>query len=256
MPQTENKYRDRADRFALPKHIAIIMDGNGRWAQLRGLPREQGHAAGAEALGKVYRAAASLGIPYLTVYAFSTENWGRPKEEVDALMSLLVTTIEQQLSEMEANNVHLLAVGDLDRLPQASRQALQKAIDRTRDNQGLTLVIALSYSARWEITEAVKRIVGETRCGARLMAQVTEELISSYLTTSELPDPDLLIRTGGEQRISNFLLWQLAYAELYFTPIYWPDFDGEALLEAITEYNRRERRYGLTSDQIKCSKQD
>ncbi|GAD07276.1 isoprenyl transferase [Porphyromonas crevioricanis] len=251
MSQTKDKYQAFLETAPkLPRHIAIIMDGNGRWAQQRGQAREQGHAAGAKALDKVMRAAVALGIPYLTVYAFSTENWGRPQGEVEALMSLLVETIREQTPGMQEHGVRLLAIGDLDRLPSISRTALAEAIEKTQHNDKLTLTLALSYSARWELSHCMRRIATEIQQGLYLPEEIDEAVISQRLCTAGLPDPDLLIRTGGEQRISNFLLWQTAYAELYFSPIYWPDFDGDALLEAISDYSGRERRYGLTREQI------
>lgn len=247
--------KEQIDQFLakqrkLPKHIAIIMDGNGRWAQQKGLPRERGHEAGAETLDKIVTISAKLGLEYLTLYAFSTENWGRPQTEVDALMHLLVETIKCQLPNMMSNNIRLLAIGDIDRLPKESKESLLAAIEETSHNNGLNLTLALSYSSRWEITKAVKEIVKEVRKGNISEEMITEEIISNHLCTTNTPDPDLLIRTGGEQRISNYLLWQVAYAELYFTPTYWPDFDEQALMLAIDDYSNRERRYGLTGEQI------
>ena len=244
-------YREQIDSARLPRHVAIIMDGNGRWAKRQGLARMFGHKQGVEAVHKITVAATQLGIEYLTLYTFSTENWNRPKEEVDALMVLLVDTIAKETPTLMDNNVRLQAIGDLDRLPETARQKFQNCIEQTSKNTGLTMVLALSYSARWEITRAMQQAVRLAQKGQLRAEEVNEQLVSSLMTTAEMPDPDLLIRTSGEYRISNFLLWQLAYSELYFTDRLWPEFDEEELYKAIVDYQKRERRFGKTSEQIK-----
>ncbi len=241
-------YEEQLDRNRIPTHVAIIMDGNGRWAKARGLSRSMGHQQGVEAVREITTAASRLGIRFLTLYTFSTENWNRPPEEVSALMSLILTAMEEEL--FMKNNVRLRIIGDLNRLPDKVREAILGLQDRTAGNTGLTMVIALSYSAKWELTEAVRRIAA--RAADRMLepGDINEETISRELSTSFMPDPDLLIRTGGELRLSNFLLWQCAYSELYFCDTYWPDFDTEALCKALVDYQNRERRYGRTSEQI------
>lgn len=241
-------YEEQLDRNRIPTHVAIIMDGNGRWAKARGLSRSMGHQQGVEAVREITTAASRLGIRFLTLYTFSTENWNRPPEEVSALMSLILTAMEEEL--FMKNNVRLRIIGDLNRLPDKVREAILGLQDRTAGNTGLTMVIALSYSAKWEFTEAVRRIAA--RAADRMLepGDINEETISRELSTSFMPDPDLLIRTGGELRLSNFLLWQCAYSELYFCDTYWPDFDTEALCKALVDYQNRERRYGRTSEQI------
>lgn len=241
---------EQIDRQRLPRHVAIIMDGNGRWAKARGKARSYGHQEGVTSVRKVLWAASMLGLEYLTMYTFSTENWNRPEEEVVALMRLLVSAIRQQTADLMAHNVRLQAIGDLSRLPADAYQTLQTCIAETAANSGTTLVLALSYSSRWEITQAVRRLAAEAVAGQLAPEAITEQLISDHLTTRGIPDPDLLIRTGGEKRISNFLLWQLSYTELYFTDIYWPDFREEELYEAILYYQQRERRFGKTSEQL------
>lgn len=241
------------DKERLPQHVAIIMDGNGRWAKKRGLQRVLGHRSGVQAVRRVTEVAAELGVKYLTLYAFSTENWNRPKEEVDALMNLFVDTIEKETPSLKKNNVCLHAIGDMQRLPQEARVRFEHCIAETSSNTGLNLVIALSYSARWELTEAVRKAVEAAINGEVKAEEVNEAYVSDLLTTAGMPDPDLLIRTSGELRISNFLLWQLAYAELYFTDVEWPDFGREEFYEAIYAYQQRERRYGKTGDQVKQS---
>lgn len=236
--------------FVPPKHVAIIMDGNGRWAKQRGLPRTDGHIKGQEALRETLRAAGHLGIKVLTVYAFSTENWNRPQEEVDALMGLLVQALHQETSELLKDNVRLVAIGDLTRLPLEARISLQDSIDRTAHCTGITLAIALSYSSRDELRRAFLRLAEEVEDELLSPSDITETMIEEALDTASLPPLDLLIRTGGEQRISNFLLWQAAYAELYFSDYYWPDFGHNALVEALLAYAGRERRFGLTSEQL------
>ena len=235
----------------IPRHIAIIMDGNGRWAKKQGLARMIGHRQGVTTVHNITEAAAELGIEYLTLYAFSTENWNRPKEEVDALMSLLVDTIAKETPTLMKNNVRLLTIGDLERLPKATREKFLGCINQTAANTGLNLVLALSYSSRWEMIEAAKNIAAEVKSGVLTLDDINEATISSHLTTNGIPDPDLLIRTSGELRISNFLLWQIAYSELYFTDRLWPEFTVEDLYDAIIDYQHRERRFGKTSEQLK-----
>ena len=234
----------------IPSHVAIIMDGNGRWAKQRGLPRTEGHIRGQDALRTTLRAAARRGIKYLTVYTFSTENWSRPQEEVDALMSILVSAIHAETPQLITEGVRMRAIGDLSRLPQQAQDSLAESIELTKDGSQITLILALSYSSRDEIRRASQRLAREAAAGRLRPEEITEELISSYLDTAEYPDPDLVIRTGGEERISNYLLWQSAYSELYFSETYWPDFGQEALDEALAAYASRERRFGKTSEQI------
>lgn len=241
---------DKIDAKRLPQHVAIIMDGNGRWAKARGEERYVGHQEGVVSVRKVVEAASDLGIRYLTMYTFSTENWNRPKEEVDALMTLMVAAIKKETPDLMKNNVRLDAIGNLARLPEEARKTLMECIEETSVNTGTTVVLALSYSSRWEITDAVKQIAAQVKSGELDIESITEETISQHLTTRNIPDPDLLVRTGGEQRLSNFLLWQLSYAEFYFTDTYWPDFRKEELYEAILYYQHRERRFGKTSEQL------
>ena len=243
-------YKEQIDTARLPRHVAIIMDGNGRWAKKQGLARMFGHKKGVETVHNITVAATKLGIEYLTLYTFSTENWNRPKEEVDALMTLLVDTIAKETPTLMNNNVRLQTIGDINRLPEGTKQKFLACIDETSRNTGLTMVIALSYSARWEIIEAVREAVRLTQAGQLRPEDVTEQMVSSLMTTREMPDPDLLIRTSGEYRISNFLLWQLAYSELYFTDCLWPEFTDEEFYKAIVDYQKRERRFGKTSEQI------
>lgn len=226
------------------------MDGNGRWAKEKGKLRVFGHQNGVLAVRDTVEGAVELGIPYLTLYAFSTENWNRPKHEVMALMELLVSTITKETKTLMDNEVRLHAIGDLDSLPKSCYKQLQKAMDKTSGNTRCTLTLALSYSSRWEITEAVKSIAEGVKSGALTPGQVTESLISEHLNTASLPDPELMIRTSGELRISNFLLWQLAYTELYFTPKLWPDFRRADLFDAVIDFQKRERRFGMTSEQV------
>jgi len=228
----------------LPKHIAIIMDGNGRWAKERGYDRIFGHQNGVTSVREITEVAAEIGISYLTLYAFSTENWGRPQSEVDALMELLIDTIEKETPILCKNNIRLLAIGDLTRLPGNACEKFQRCIAQTSNNTGLTLVLALSYSSRWEITNATKGICADILAGKKSIEDINEELINNYLTTKSIPDPDLLIRTSGEERISNFLLWQIAYTELYFTETHWPEFRTENFYQAIYKFQQRERRFG------------
>ena len=243
-------YKEQIQPNRIPRHIAIIMDGNGRWAKKQGLARMFGHRQGVETVHRITEAAAELGVQYLTLYAFSTENWNRPKEEVDALMVLLVETIAKETPTLMKNNIRLQTIGDLSRLPQTTYDKFMECIQQTSQNTGLTLVIALSYSARWEIIQAAQHMAQAVQEGTLLPEDINEETISNYLTTAQVPDPDLLIRTSGELRISNFLLWQLAYSELYFTNCLWPDFTNEEFYHAIVDYQHRERRFGKTSEQI------
>ena len=244
-------YKSQIDKERLPRHIAIIMDGNGRWAKKQGLARMFGHRQGVETVHNITVAATQLGIEYLTLYTFSTENWNRPKEEVDALMTLLVDTIAKETPTLMENNVRLETIGDINRLPEGTKQKFLGCIEQTSHNTGLTMVLALSYSARWEITEAMREAVRRTQNGELRAEEVNEQLVSSLMTTAAIPDPDLLIRTSGEYRISNFLLWQLAYSELYFSDCLWPEFTEEELYKAIVDYQKRERRFGKTSEQVK-----
>ena len=242
--------KQQIDKARLPRHIAIIMDGNGRWAKKQGLARVFGHKRGVETVHNITVAATELGIEYLTLYTFSTENWNRPKEEIDALMNLLVDTIVKETPTLMDNNVRLLTIGDMNRLPEAARRKFLACVEQTSRNTGLSMVIALSYSARWEIINAMRTAVQRAQAGELRPEDVNEQLVSSLMTTDGMPDPDLLIRTSGELRISNFLLWQLAYSELYFTDCLWPDFTPEELYKAILDYQNRERRFGKTSEQV------
>lgn len=244
-------YKEQILQDRIPRHIAIIMDGNGRWAKRQGMARMFGHRQGVETVHRITEAAAELGIEYLTLYAFSTENWNRPKDEVDALMALLVDTIAKETPTLMKNNIRLQTIGDISRLPQATHDKFVACIEQTNQNTGLTLVIALSYSARWELIQAVRQIAQAVQHSKMLVEDINEETISAHLTTRDMPDPDLLIRTSGELRISNFLLWQLAYAELYFTDCLWPEFTEEEFYHAIVDYQHRERRFGKTSEQIR-----
>ena len=241
---------DKIDRSRLPEHVAIIMDGNGRWAKAQGQPRSYGHQEGVVSVHKIMDAVTQLGLNYLTLYTFSTENWNRPEEEVQALMSLMVTAIHRETPNLMEKNVRLTAIGDLSRLRPDAYATLQECINTTAGNTGTTLVLALSYSSRWEITEAVRQIAREVSEGQLRAEEITEAMVTDHLKTKGIPDPDLLIRTGGEQRISNFLLWQLSYAEFYFTEVFWPEFREEELYEAILYYQSRERRFGKTSEQL------
>ena len=239
------------DKNNIPESIAIIMDGNGRWAQEKGLPRSSGHIQGVENVTRITSECARLGVKFLTLYTFSTENWNRPKEEVDALMSLLVDTIAKETPTLMKNNIQLLTIGDLGRLPENAQKKFRACMAETSGNTGLRLVIALSYSSRWEIIQAVRNIAHDVQQGKILVEDINEEVISASMTTSQMPDPDLLIRTSGELRISNFLLWQLAYTELYFTDCLWPEFTEEEFYRAIIDYQHRERRFGKTSEQVR-----
>jgi len=236
--------KNRLDPVRLPAHVAIIMDGNGRWASARGLPRAMGHRAGVESLRRVVRASSDLGIKVLTVYAFSTENWKRPQEEVNVLMDLLVEYLRKEIDELHRNRVRVRAMGRLRDLPTVAQREIERARVLTKDNTGLVLNIALNYGARMEITGAVRKIAGLVQNGKMDPNQIDEAAVAGELLSGDLPEPDLLIRPSGEMRISNFLLWQIAYTELWFTPVLWPDFGEEQLVEALWDYQRRDRRYG------------
>ena len=242
--------KEKLVRDKLPGHVAIIMDGNGRWARQRGLDRVFGHQQGVKALREVIETAAELGIGYLTLYAFSTENWGRPGDEVSALMGIMVQSLNNETETLLKNNIRLRAIGDIDRLADEVKERLNETINLTSVGTGLTLVVALSYSSRWEITEAARRLSAEVKKGTINPDSVSEDDFEKYLTTNGIPDPELMIRTSGELRISNFLLWQLAYAELYFTDVLWPDFGEKDFYDAIIAFQKRERRFGKTSEQI------
>jgi undecaprenyl diphosphate synthase len=242
--------KEKINKEKLPLHVAIIMDGNGRWAKQKGEKRTFGHEKGVKAVRDTVEAAAEVGIKYITLYAFSTENWNRPKDEVDALMSLLVHTINEETKTLNKNNIRLEAIGDLNSLPKACYNELQEAIENTKNNSHMTLVLALSYSAQWEIINAVKEIAKKVADKQLLPDDITVDMFSKHLCTASIPDPELMIRTSGEHRISNFLLWQLAYSEFYFTDTFWPDFGKEDFYKAILDYQTRERRFGQTSDQL------
>ena len=241
-------YQDQIDKTRIPSHIAIIMDGNGRWAKQRGQIRTFGHQAGAETVHVIAEEAARLGVKYLTLYTFSTENWNRPVDEVAALMSLLMDSIEEET--FMKNNISFRIIGDTAKLPENVLERLNRCIERTSVNTGMCLTLALSYSSKWEITEAVRQIASRVSAGDLKADEITDQTVDGLLATHYMPDPDLLIRTGGEVRLSNFLLWQCAYSELYFCDTFWPDFKAEELCKAICDYQRRERRFGKTSEQI------
>ena len=246
---------ENLDLSKLPQHIAIIMDGNGRWAQEQGQDRLFGHYQGVISVRKVVEAATEIGIQYLTLYAFSTENWERPQEEVTGLMTLFVDTIAKEVPDLHKNNIKLRFIGNLNLLPPHAKQALENATAQTAQNTGLTLIVALSYSSRWELVEATKNIATKVQKGTLQVDQITEATLSESLATKDFPDPELMIRTSGEYRISNFLLYQLAYAELYFSDIRWPEFRKEDLVKAIVEFQSRERRFGKTSGQIQSNEE-
>ncbi|GDX51891.1 isoprenyl transferase [Bacteroidota bacterium] len=245
--------KEQIDISRIPKHIAVIMDGNGRWARQQGEQRVFGHHHGVRAVRDTTEGCAELGVGYLTLYAFSTENWSRPKEEVDALMELLVQTISKEIKTLMDNNISLKAIGDLESLPRKCHDELNQAIEVTSANSGMELILALSYSSRWEITKAVKEIAQLVKEEKIAPDEINEQVISNHLCTNNFPDPELMIRTSGEMRISNFLLWQLAYTELYITPVLWPDFNREELYKAILDFQKRERRFGMTSEQVKIN---
>ena len=241
----------RLDPTRLPKHVAIIMDGNGRWARSRMRGRSEGHAEGVNSVHNITKHASDLGIKYLTLYAFSTENWHRPEQEVDTLMHLIGWAIRKETPELKANNVHINLLGEIDRLPASVRADLEEGCRQTAECDGLNLNLCLSYSSRWELTRAARLIAGKVAAGELSPADITDDTVASFLSTAGMPDPDLLIRTGGEQRLSNFLLWQIAYSELYFTPVLWPDFDCNEYAKALIAFQHRERRFGMTGDQVK-----
>jgi len=242
--------KEKIDKEKLPQHVAIIMDGNGRWAKQRGKLRIFGHNNGVKSVRETAEAAAELGIKYLTLFAFSTENWNRPQAEVNALMKLLVKTINKEIKTLHDNNIRLMAIGNLESLPEVTRRELSEAIKETSHHKKMAMILALSYSSRWEIVDAVKKIAYKVASGELPPDKIDRKIFESYLTTNSIPDPELLIRTSGEFRISNFLLWQIAYTELHFTPKLWPDFRKEDLYEAIVDFQKRERRFGKTSEQI------
>lgn len=241
----------KLDPGKLPSHVAIIMDGNGRWAKARGLERSEGHVEGVNTVRRITEAASRLGIRFLTLYAFSTENWNRPKNEVAALMHLIVIAIERETPDLIKNNVKLTMIGDASRMPEQSRERLERCMAETAHCNGLTLILALSYSSRWEIVESCRQIAAEVADGRISIDDIDDSTVSKHLSTAGIPDPDLLIRTGGDMRVSNFLLWQIAYTEIYVTPTYWPDFSADDFLKAIESYGNRERRFGLTGEQIR-----
>jgi len=242
--------KEKLNTAKIPEHVAIIMDGNGRWAKQKGGNRLLGHKNGANSVNDVVEAAVEIGVKYLTLYAFSTENWNRPKLEIDGLMSLLINTIETRLDKLIKYNVKLQTIGAIDSLPKKVQKALTDAINKSALNTGTTLILALSYSSKWEITTAVQKIAQKIKTGELNPETITNNTINQHLATFDIPDPELLIRTSGEMRISNFLLWQIAYTELYFTPILWPDFSKEDFYDAIYNYQQRERRFGKTGEQV------
>lgn len=235
----------------IPTHIAIIMDGNGRWAKQRGLPRVAGHKRGVETVREIVEACAQIGVKYLTLYTFSTENWNRPKDEVSTLMRLLLQSLKNRVNELNDNDIRLTTIGDISALPKIVQKQLMQDIERTQNNKKMILNLALSYSGRWEIIKAVRKIAEELKENDLDVEGITEECISKHLTTKEIPDPDLLIRTSGEFRVSNFLLWQIAYTEFVITDVFWPDFNREHLYDSIRKFQNRERRFGKVSEQIK-----
>jgi len=244
------------DASRIPQHVAIIMDGNGRWAKQHGQERSFGHESGVATVRQVTEVASEMGVKYLTLYTFSTENWNRPKDEVDALMNLVVVSIEQQTPDLIKNNVRLTMIGDIDRMPEYAANRLRKCMADTSVCTGMVLCLALSYSSRWELVEACRAIAREAAAGTLKADEIDDATVSAHLMTRDMPDPDLLIRTGGDLRISNYLLWQIAYSELYFISKYWPDFTKEDFVAAIADYQARERRYGKTSEQVKETNED
>ena len=249
-----NNSHTAIDPTRIPAHVAIIMDGNGRWAKEQGKERSFGHEKGVDTVRQITEIASELGVKYLTLYTFSTENWNRPKQEVDLLMNLVVTAIEQQTPELIRNNVRLSVVGDTQRMPDFARKRLERCISDTSKDTGLVLCLALSYSSRWEIVEACRQIAQQAKDGTVNPDEINEDTIAQHLATAAMPDPDLLIRTGGDLRISNYLLWQIAYSELYFTSKYWPAFTREDFIDAIVDFQSRERRFGKTSEQVQSEK--
>ena len=248
MMTMESKYIDKIDKSRMPRHIAVIMDGNGRWAKARGLERSMGHQAGADTVHKIMESAVKLGVDYLTLYTFSTENWSRPADEVAALMALLLKHLEEEL--FLKYNARFKIIGDVERLPKEVLNACRELEEKTKNNSATCMVLALSYSSRWEITNAMKKIAAKVENGELASDDVTEKMIAEHLETAFMPDPELMIRTSGEERLSNFLLWQCAYSEFYFTDVYWPDFDEEELCKAIYNYQNRQRRFGKTGEQL------
>lgn len=238
------------DPSRIPAHIAIIMDGNGRWATARGLDRSAGHVEGVNTVRRITEAASETGVKYLTLYTFSTENWNRPQAEVDALMDLIVVAIERETPDLIKNNVSLRMIGDIDRMPPGARKRLEQCIADTAHCTGLTLVLALSYSARWDIVQATRSLAEDAAAGTISPADINDKAVASRLSTSFMPDPDLLIRTGGDMRVSNYLLWEIAYTEIVVTPTYWPDFSKRDFIDAIADFQHRQRRFGLTGEQI------
>lgn len=245
-----NDLKTQVDFSNVPKHVAVIMDGNGRWAKQQGEERLFGHAKGVESVRSALHTAKELGVQYLTLYAFSTENWSRPQAEVDGLMDILVRSISNEIDELNENGVRMLAIGDIDGLPPACSISLKGAIEDTKNNTEITLILALNYSAKWELRKAIKEIANAVKAGELETESITDELISAHLTTNNIPDPELMIRTSGEHRISNFLLWQLAYAEFYFTDVHWPAFGRDEFIKSVLAYQQRERRFGMVSEQI------
>ncbi len=245
---------DKIDKTRIPRHVAIIMDGNGRWAKQHGHERSFGHENGVTTVRRITEIASEIGIGYLTLYTFSTENWNRPEAEVHYLMNLVVTAIERETPDLIKNNVRLTMIGDRARMPQYARERLEKCMADTAHDTGLVLCLALSYSARWEIVEACKQMAREAQAGTLNPDEIDDAVVASHLATRDMPDPDLLIRTAGDLRVSNYLLWQIAYSELYFTPTYWPDFSKDDFLRAIIDYQGRERRFGKTSEQVEGKK--
>lgn len=243
-------YLEKVNKENTPNHIAIIMDGNGRWAKQQGHERLYGHSIGVESVRAALSAAKQIGVKYLTIYAFSTENWNRPQYEIDGLMNLLVYTISNEVNELNANGVRLTSIGDTDGLPEDCQAELKKAIAATNHNNDIQLIIALNYSSRWEIRNAIKTISEKVKSNEIHSEEITDELINAHLNTADIPDPELLIRTSGEHRLSNFLLWQSAYTEFHFTPVLWPDFKEEDLYKAVLDYQSRERRFGMVSEQL------
>ncbi len=241
----------KIDKTRIPRHIAIIMDGNGRWALKQNKPRTFGHQAGVDALRKITTECSNLGVKFLTLYTFSTENWNRPQEEVSALMGLVLTSLEEEI--FMKNNIRFRMIGELERIPEEVRKKIEETSQRTSGNDSMEMVIALSYSSKWEITRAVKEIASDVKCGKLKIDDINEETIQEHLLTNFMPNPDLLIRTGGEIRVSNYMLWQIAYSELYFCDTYWPDFDEECLYKAIASYQNRQRRFGKTASQVNNS---
>jgi len=254
MVEAKKSIRDKypeIDFTKLPQHVAIIMDGNGRWAKAQGKPRIFGHRQGAKTVRRITEICAELGIPYLTLYAFSTENWRRPRDEVQTLMRLLIEAIQDEIDELDQNDIRLHAIGDIDGLPPATKKALWEGMQRTQHNSRLCLTLALNYSGRWDIVQAAKAIAQKVRAGHVDPRTIDEELFSKHLSTVGLPEPEMLIRTSGEYRVSNFLLWQIAYAELFFVPVFWPEFDKSHFIQLLCEFQRRERRFGMISEQIR-----